>query len=143
MKRLFLMALLCLGVAQLSYAQIQKVMHQTYLLPNSSNVLELDIDAPEISVHYTEDRWMTVETHVAFYHNNTSILNFLEKNGRYHLRLKHNDSKTLSFLSNRKNLPEIKMKGKPIKEEIEYVIFVPKRIKKVYLGCEQLLAIEE
>lgn len=141
MKQFLIAVFLLLGIGS-THAQIQKVIHQMHPLSTSCQIINLEIENPKLEVHYTSGSRIMIETHVKLKHSNPSIIDFMVKHGRYDLSFEDHENGKELFIQEKKQLPEVKLKGKVLEESISYVIYIPRSIKQVYQGEENLFAVQ-
>lgn len=142
MKQFLIAIFLLLGIGT-THAQIQKVIHQMHPLSDYCQIINLDIENPDLEVYYTSGSRIMIETHVKLKHSNSSIMDFMVKHGRYDLSFEEQKEGREYLIKTKKQLPEIKLKGKKLEEEISYILYVPRTIKQVYKGEEKLLATQD
>lgn len=135
----YLVFLLSLAFCIQANGQAQRVIHSLLKIDRSCRTLTLEIDSDNIEIRKTSGSRIMMETHVKIGHHNESILKFMSQSGRYDFVLTYDQQEARAYLKPASpNQPKIQLRGKAIREELSFVIYVPQHIQYVNNKEEEL-----
>jgi hypothetical protein len=104
-------------------AQIRKIMHKTFDLSDSIQMIDLDI-LDRMEKTFWPGNKIMLETNIKLFSASPGILDFLIEEGRYEVEAEKQGEKLLLFSKNKKRQP-ISNKGRIIEEDISMRLFIP------------------
>lgn len=117
--------LACLLVSPFLYGQLQKTIHQSFILPDSASTLLINLPEDDIweVVPWSGNSIMT-ESNIKMYSANRGIFNFFIEKGRYEYQaLEKGDS--LAIVGEDTKRLVIKAGAQECSEEVQVRIFIP------------------
>jgi hypothetical protein len=114
-----------------SYAQANLKFNQTFSSMNAVNV-DLDVKSNDIIIKTIKGSRIVIEMLINISSPNMNLLEFIAEGGRYDLKKSFNDETQTLILSAKKHTDIITIKGKEIKEEVSYVIYLPETMQSVH-----------
>lgn len=119
-----LVLLLLLGIGQVGFGQASLTFNQTFSASAAQKV-NMDVSSKDITIKTIKGSRVIVETAITISSNNDKLLEFMAKDGRYNLDRTFDDQTHELTLKSKKRKNAIRVKGKELKEKIEYTIYVP------------------
>ena len=114
-----------------SYAQANLKFNQTFSSMNAVHV-DLDIKSNDIIIKTIKGSRIVIEMLINISSPNMNLLEFIAEGGRYDLKKSFNDETKTLILTAKKHKDIITIKGKEIKEEVSYVIYLPESMQSVH-----------
>jgi len=113
-----------LAITQVSFGQASLKFNQTFSA-NAAQKVNMDVPSKNIKIKTIKGSRVIVETAITISSNNNKLLEFMAKEGRYNLDQSFDDQTHELTLKAKKRKNLIRVKGKELKEKVEYTIYVP------------------
>lgn len=120
---LILLTLTCTAAAQTAGKTFTKSFNT-----DDKGVIRLDL-ANTIDLKVWDNPTIRIEISVSLPSGNSSVLNELGNVGRYNLVAKSIDSEDALVITAPNLQKQIRIKGEELKENVSYIVFVPKNLK--------------
>lgn len=112
-------------------AQATASTNETIVISDVSTI-NLDLGSDDIEIRETKGSRVIIESHIRLETiNNTTLLEFLVKSGRYALESKMDATTQALTITRKKNSNVLLIKGEECKEIMRYIILVPSSVKVV------------
>lgn len=130
---LFTIFSICL-LATTSFAQVSRTTSQTVSAGTASTV-NLDLNGSDVEIVETKGSRIVIESSISLSPmDNTKLLEFVIKSGRYELESKFDNTTQTLTIKRKKNTDVLIIKGQECKETIKYKILIPTSVKFVNQG---------
>lgn len=127
----FIIFLLPLFISCNIFAQATGSTNDVITVPDITTI-DLNLDSDDITVKETKGSRIIIESHITLESiNNTTLLEFLIKSGRYDLENRVDAMSQSLTITRKKNRNVLLVKGQDCKESIRYIILVPSSVKHV------------
>lgn len=114
-------------------AQVSTSLNQSFKTESAQSIV-LQINSSNLEIKYIQGSRILVETKVSLSTGNSSLLDFVAKEGRYDL-VKEMDVNTKCLTLVPKKIQNlILIKGKELQEHISYTIYIPKELAFIDLA---------
>ena len=112
-------------------AQVSRTTSQTVSAATAITV-NLDLDASDIEIVETKGSRIVIESSITLHQmNNTRLLDFVIKSGRYELDSNFDNTTRTLTIERKKNRDVLVIKGEECKETVKYKILIPTSVKFV------------
>jgi cell division protein YceG involved in septum cleavage len=114
-------------------AQVSTSLNQSFRAESAQSIV-LQINSSNLEIKYIQGSRILVETKVSLSAGNSSLLDFVAKEGRYNLVKEMNVNTKCLTLVPKKTQNLILIKGKELQEHISYIIYIPKELAFIDLA---------
>lgn len=134
MKQIISIFILSIAIAFSSTslnAQVTRSANQA-ITATDVTTLNLDLKSEAVEIKETKGSRVIIESHITLESiNNTTLLEFLIKSGRYNLDNTLDPTAGILTVSRKTSGNVLLVKGQECRESVRYVILVPESIKKI------------